>query len=79
MQQRVACVWRYLSSHRAHSRALESLMCTLRRRLYGADIWPLMDWGTCRLSCGGSAEVNQTALEPNDWTELLKRVKQQPS
>ena len=76
MQQRVACVWRYLSWHRVHGRALESLMCSLRRRLYGADIWPVMDWEKCRLTCRGSSDVDQTALEANEWPDLLKRIKQ---
>jgi len=54
MQQRLSCAWMYLSWTPENGRALEGLACSLRRLMYGsASIFPLMDWDTCQLSCGG--------------------------
>lgn len=54
MQQRLSCAWMHLSWTPDNGRALEGLACSLRRRMYGADqIFPMMNWDTCQLSCGG--------------------------
>ena len=58
MQQRLACAWMYLSWHSGHGKALETLVCSLKRRLYGSDnVYPTMDWEKCSLSCGGIETV----------------------
>lgn len=34
------------------------MVCSLRRRLFGADnIFPVVDWEKCTLSCGGVETV----------------------
>lgn len=53
MQQRLNCAWRYVSWNWDYGRALETLMCGLKRLVHGLDkIWPAMNWNTCQLTCG---------------------------
>ena len=58
MKQRLACAWMYLSWHSKHGRALETLVCSLKRRLFGpTNVYPIIDWEKCVLSCGGIETV----------------------
>ena len=59
MQHRLNCAWRYLSYNADHGRAEETLFCALRQRLYGRqNIWPVMDWDSCLLTCGSFDQVD---------------------
>lgn len=59
MQQRLACVWRYLSWHKQYGRALEALMCSLQKRLYGTEnVVAIMDWEICALHCAPQRGVS---------------------
>ncbi|KAK9817385.1 hypothetical protein WJX74_003985 [Apatococcus lobatus] len=53
MQNMMRCVWRFFSWEDKEGRALEALMCSLRRRSHGANMSkrPFVDPKTCELSC----------------------------
>ena len=53
MQQMLHCVWAFFSWKEGEGRALEGLMCSLRRKLYGSHEaqQPTIDPKTCQLSC----------------------------
>ncbi|KAK9817397.1 hypothetical protein WJX74_010418 [Apatococcus lobatus] len=53
MQHMMHCVWAFFSWKEKEGRALEALMCSLRRKLYGSHeaARPTIDPETCQLSC----------------------------
>lgn len=53
MQHMMHCVWAFFSWKEKEGRALEALMCSLRRKLYGSHeaARPTVDPKTCKLSC----------------------------
>ena len=53
MQHMMHCVWAFFSWKEKEGRALEALMCSLRRKLYGSHkaARPRIDPNTCKLSC----------------------------
>ena len=62
MQERIACATQFLSYNEKQGRALEAVLCALRRKLFGiANVFPLMDWETCTLHCGFQTEL------PRHW------------
>ncbi len=73
MQQRLACARLYLSWHSDHGRALDSLACSLKRRLYGPhNVYPMIDWDKCALSCEGQESTGiDLGLELAD-VDLMK-------
>lgn len=73
MQQRLACARLYLSWNRNHGRALESLACSLKRRLFGTDnVYPLVKWDICALSCGGTDTLEFDLDFMVDEVDVLK-------
>ncbi|BDA41514.1 probable glucuronosyltransferase [Coccomyxa sp. Obi] len=51
MQINVSCVWRYFTWRDPQARALDALICSLRRKMTGGRLIPSMDWSTCTLHC----------------------------
>lgn len=51
MQSNVSCIWRYFTWRDPQGRALEALICSLRRKMTGGRLIPTMDWQTCTLHC----------------------------
>ena len=63
MQQRLNCASRYLSWNMQHGRALDAMLCALRKQMYGPEnIWPTMDWETCTLHCGHFKDLDTDQL-----------------
>ncbi|KAK9862518.1 hypothetical protein WJX84_009693 [Apatococcus fuscideae] len=58
MQRMLHCVWAFYSWRDAEGRALEALMCSLRRKLFAKEDapQPSLDPATCKLSCNAQAE-----------------------
>jgi len=66
---------------------MESLACSLKRRLFGTDnVYPLVRWDICALSCGGAEtlefdldfkvdEVNVLRLDDVDQRMQYLRTK----
>lgn len=73
-----------MSYNSAFGKAGETLLCALRRQLFGPDkIWPAMDWKTCTLICGGfenfhnaltASELGQVSL--SDYRQRLQYQEQ---
>ncbi|EIE25250.1 hypothetical protein COCSUDRAFT_40557 [Coccomyxa subellipsoidea C-169] len=51
MQINVSCIWRYFTWRDPQARAIDALICSLRRKMTGGRLIPVMDWSTCNLHC----------------------------
>ena len=83
MQQRLNCVWKYVSYNEEYGRAGESLICGMRRHVYGFNnVWPAMDWDRCQLHCGSHqyyvAQMKTTELSLSNLGQHMHFQRLQP-
>ena len=59
MRAALTCVWRYFLWRQPDGRALEALMCSLRRKLTSGRLSPRMNLETCHLECSSLPQGKQ--------------------
>ena len=59
MRAALTCVWRYFLWRQPDGRALEALMCSLRRKLTSGRLSPHMNLEICHLECSSLPQGKQ--------------------